>query len=191
MPKQRWRLTLTVAVPMTVTVAVAVGLLAGCASAPGTRPRASSGAPNGAAGAAANPTGTASAEVAAATGQVAAAETAFAKSMADRNFEHFLSFLSPDAIFFNGSSVEHGRGQIAQVWAPYFAGPHAPFSWKPDHVEVLPDGKLALSTGPLMQDGHVVGRFDSIWRLEAPNTWRIVFDKGEPVCSAPPSGAAG
>jgi len=185
MPKQRWRLILT----------VAAGLIAGCASSPGTRPRAPSGRVNGAASAAAraadNPTGTASAEVAAATGQVVAAETAFAKSMADRNFENFLSFLSPDAIFFNGSSVEHGPGQIAQVWAPYFAGPHAPFSWKPDHVEVLPDGKLALSTGPLMQDGHVVGRFDSIWRLESPNTWHIVFDKGEPVCSAPAAGSAG
>jgi len=51
---------------------------------------------------------------------------------------------------------------------------------------VLSDGKLALSTGPLLQQGRIVGRFDSVWRLEAPNTWRVVFDKGEPVCSAPP-----
>jgi ketosteroid isomerase-like protein len=44
-----------------------------------------------------------------------------------------------------------GRAQIAQVWAPYFAGPRAPFSWSPDDVQVLPDGKLALSTGPMLQ----------------------------------------
>ncbi|HEX4024135.1 MAG TPA: nuclear transport factor 2 family protein [Steroidobacteraceae bacterium] len=170
-------------------VMVAAGLIAGCASSPGTRSHARRTA---ASGAAPNPTGAASAQLAAATNQVAAAETALAKSMADRNFETFLALLSPDAIFFNGNSVEHGRAQIAQLWAPYFAGPRAPFSWTPDHVEVLPDGKLALSTGPLMQDGRIVGRFNSVWRLEAPNVWHIVFDKGEAVCSAPtPAGEPG
>jgi hypothetical protein len=49
-------------------------------------------------------------------------------------------------------------------------------------VEVLASGDLALSTGPVVVKGKVVGRFNSIWRLEAPNTWHIVFDKGESVC---------
>jgi hypothetical protein len=31
-----------------------------------------------------------------------------------------------------------------------------------------------------------VGRYNSVWRLEAPNTWHIILDKGEAVCSAPP-----
>jgi ketosteroid isomerase-like protein len=163
-----------------LTIAAAASLLAGCASSPGVRGGSRAGAVNRAAGA-----GAADTEVATATRQVAAAERAFAKSMADRNLDAFLGFLSPDAIFFNGSSVEHGPAEIAQVWAPYFAGPRAPFSWAPDHVEVLADGKLALSTGPMMQQGQVVGRFNSVWRLEAPNTWHIVFDKGEAVCSAP------
>jgi hypothetical protein len=50
----------------------------------------------------------------------------------------------------------------------------------------LPSGKLALSTGPIYIQGKEVGRFNSIWRLEAASTWRIVFDKGEAVCSAKP-----
>src|SRR6185312_10851012 len=93
---------------------------------------------------------------------------------------------------FSGQTIERGQAEIAAVWEPYFNGRTAPFSWEPDHVEVLPDGRLALSTGPLIEHGQVVGRFDSVWRLEAPNTWRIVFDKGEPVCGAPgaaPTGA--
>lgn len=27
--------------------------------------------------------------------------------------------------------------------------------------------------------GKPIARFTSVWRLEAPNTWRVVFDKGE------------
>lgn len=132
------------------------------------------------------PTAQASAALQQATGQVIATERAFAATMASRDFKDFLSFLSPDAIFFSGSSVERGPVQIAEQWAPYFQGRRAPFSWRPDDVQVLADGRLALSTGPLLQDGHIVGRFNSVWRLEAPHTWRIIFDKGEAVCSAPP-----
>ena len=44
-------------------------------------------------------------------------------------------------------------------------------------------GKFALSTGPATVNDRIVGRFNLIWRLEAPHTWRIVFDKGEPVCA--------
>ncbi len=170
-------------------VAVAAALSAGCAGSPAVRSQPRAGP---ARVTASDPTAAASAELAAATSQVVAAERTFAKSMADRNFQTFLSLLSADAVFFNGNSVEHGRAQIAQVWAPYFAGPRAPFSWSPDDVQVLPDGKLALSTGPMLQQGRIVGRFNSVWRLEAPNTWHIVFDKGEAVCSAPiPAGEPG
>jgi ketosteroid isomerase-like protein len=29
-------------------------------------------------------------------------------------------------------------------------------------------------------DGKVIGRFNSVWRQEAPGVWRVVFDKGSP-----------
>lgn len=166
-------------------VAAAATALAACTSGPQTRPAA--GGPRRAAPAA-NPAATAAAQaqVQNATAQVITTERAFAATMANRNFKAFLAFLSPDAIFFSGSTVEHGPAQIAEQWAPYFQGRRAPFSWEPDHVDVLADGRLALSTGPLLQQGKIVGRFDSVWRLEAPNTWHVVFDKGEAVCSAPP-----
>jgi ketosteroid isomerase-like protein len=118
--------------------------------------------------------------------QVVASERAFAQTMADRNFKAFQVFLSSEAIFFTGSAVEHGPEAIAATWKPYFNGAKAPFSWVPDNVQVLNSGKLALSTGPVYVDGKEVARFNSVWRLEGTNTWRIVFDKGEAVCSAPP-----
>jgi ketosteroid isomerase-like protein len=127
-----------------------------------------------------------SANAAAANKQVIAAEQAFAKTMADRNFKSFVTFLSPDAVFFSGNEVAHGAAAVAAKWEPYFSGREAPFSWAPDHVEVLASGDLALSTGYVYQNHKVVGRFNSIWRLESPNSWRIVFDKGEAVCEIAP-----
>jgi ketosteroid isomerase-like protein len=64
--------------------------------------------------------------------------------------------------------------------------PDAPFSWEPAEVEVLASGALALSSGPVRDPhGKLIGRFMSIWRLEAPGQWRVVFDKGSPVCDCP------
>jgi ketosteroid isomerase-like protein len=121
---------------------------------------------------------------AAAEEQVRATELAFAKTMADRDFPAFATHLSREAVFFDDHSVKHGADEVAAAWKPLFTAGAAPFSWAPDHIEVLASGTLALSTGPVTVGGTVVGRFNSIWRLEAPNTWRIVFDKGEAVCTA-------
>jgi len=119
------------------------------------------------------------------TEQVMAAERAFARTMVDRDFKGFVTFVSSEAIFFSGNAVQHGAAEVAASWKSSFSGAHAPFTWAPDFVEVLPSGKLALSTGPVYVAGKVVGRFNSVWRLEGPNTWRVVFDKGEAVCTAP------
>lgn len=110
--------------------------------------------------------------------EVEARETAFAKTMADRDFDAFLTFVSPEAIFFNGNQPLRGREAIGQAWARFFEGP-APFSWHPDVVEVLDSGGLALTSGPVRGPaGEELGRFNSIWRKEADGRWRVVFDKG-------------
>lgn len=114
--------------------------------------------------------------------QVFAAERAFARSMADRDASAFARHVSEEAIFFNGAGVLRGRKNVLAAWARFFQGKTAPFSWEPDRVEVLQSGTLALSTGLVRDpDGKVVGRFNSIWRLEAPGVWRVVFDKGSPA----------
>ena len=110
-----------------------------------------------------------------------AAERAFARSMAERNPGAFALALAEEAIFFDGSKALRGKPQVVAGWARFFEGKVAPFSWDPDQVEVLASGTLALSTG-LVRDaeGKVIARFNSIWRLEASGTWRVVFDKGSP-----------
>jgi len=123
--------------------------------------------------------------------QVADTERAFAATMKARDHAAFISFLADEAIFFSGTTALRGRASIAAAWRKYYQGEHAPFSWEPEQVEVVESGTLAYSGGPVYDaGGKVVGRFNSIWRLEAPGRWKIVFDRGEaPPCrcgSKPP-----
>ena len=118
--------------------------------------------------------------------QVRASELAFASAMKERNFQAFGEFVADEAVFFSGATALRGRSAILEGWKPFFAGPEAPFSWEPDQVEVLESGTLALSTGPVRDPtGKIIARFNSIWRLEAPNRWRVVFDKGGPPSPGP------
>jgi ketosteroid isomerase-like protein len=116
--------------------------------------------------------------------QVADTERAFARSMAERNHAAFTALLSEQAIFWS-HGVLHGKAAVAAAWKPFFDGPKAPFSWEPDDVQVLADGTLAHSTGPVRNpEGQVVSRFASVWRQETPGVWRIVFDRGQPLSAA-------
>ena len=103
--------------------------------------------------------------------EVEAAERSFARSMAERDPVAFTAALSEHAVFFGERNVHRGKAAVALAWKPFFEGPAAPFSWQPDRVEVLADGTLALSTGPVFDPaGKVIARFNSIWRQEAPGT---------------------
>ncbi len=120
--------------------------------------------------------------------QVMATERAFAKTMADRDHKAFASFIATDTVFFSGPKPLHGKQAVVDFWAKFYAEPKAPFSWEPKEVEVLDSGDLAISSGPVADpDGKVFAGFTSIWRREGPNTWRIIFDKGNTVCNCPPS----
>jgi ketosteroid isomerase-like protein len=118
--------------------------------------------------------------------QVWATELAFARTMAVRDLRAFGEFIADEAVFFAGKSVLRGKAEVVKGWAGYFGDGQAPFSWEPDQVEVLDSGTLALSTGPVRDpSGKIIARFNSIWRLEGPNRWRIVFDKGSPPSAGP------
>lgn len=115
--------------------------------------------------------------------EVTATEITFAKTMADRDLKGFTSHLAHDTVFFSGPKPLHGPQAVTDFWARFYAQPAPPFSWKPDQVEVLEGGTLALSTGPVHNmQGKLINRFVSIWRQESPGVWKIIFDRGEPVC---------
>jgi ketosteroid isomerase-like protein len=113
--------------------------------------------------------------------QVRARETAFAKSMADRDLAAFTSFISPEAVFVGVGGTTRGPIEIAAAWKRFFDGPAAPFSWRPETVEILASGALALSSGPVLDpQGQRIGTYDSTWRRDPDGVWRVVFDNGCP-----------
>jgi ketosteroid isomerase-like protein len=117
--------------------------------------------------------------------RVRARETAFARTMADRDHAAFATFVAEEALFM-GRSVLRGRPAVVAGWKAYFDGATAPFSWQPDRVEVVDSGTLAFSTGPVFDPGGKrVGTFNSTWRLEKDGEWRVVLDSGCPPCPCP------
>ena len=127
------------------------------------------------------------AQKATAADEVRAAETAFAKSMADRNLAAFTALLADEAVFFGGKGVMRGKTAVAADWKRFFDGAAAPFSWAPAEVEVLPSGDLGFTSGPVYDPkGQRIGTFNSVWQRQKDGAWKIVFDKGCPPCDCPP-----
>lgn len=115
--------------------------------------------------------------------QVRDTETAFAKTMADRDFAAFGSFLSDEAVFMSGDTPLRGKAAVAAAWKRFYDKPQPPFSWRPEKVEVLDSGMLAQTSGPVFDaSGKRIATFISVWRRESPGIWRIVFDQGCDAC---------
>lgn len=120
--------------------------------------------------------------------QVWAAECEFAATMARRDLPAFERHLSESALFFTGPQPLRGKAAVAAGWRRFYESADAPFSWEPDQVEVLGDGTLAHSTGPVRSPkGELIGRFFSVWRMEPGGQWRIVMDRGGPPDAKPAS----
>jgi ketosteroid isomerase-like protein len=123
--------------------------------------------------------------------QVFAAESAFAHTLAARDLAAFGTYVALDAVFFGGNGPQRGRAAVVAAWQSFFDGPTPPFSWSPETVEVLASGTLAHSSGPVLSPaGRRIGTFNSVWRLEPDGRWRVVFDKGCPVCDRGPAALA-
>ena len=119
-----------------------------------------------------------------------ATEEAFAQTMADRDHQAFVSFLSEETVFFGRSGEIRGKEAVAAAWKPLYEAPGAPFSWQPESATVLESGTLGLTSGPIFTpDGSRVGTFNSVWRREPDGSWKVVFDRGCPDCECPAADA--
>jgi len=123
-------------------------------------------------------------------------EVAFSHAAEGRDLAAFMSFLDVDARFV-GNGVLRGPDEIAAAWQVFFAEDGPTIKWRPQFVEVLASGDLALTRGPYRllakgPDGEAVvqwGTFNSVWRKDADDNWHIIFDagnasNGEPADSA-------
>ena len=114
-------------------------------------------------------------------------EIGFSKAAERRDVGAFVAFVDDDARFV-GRTVMRGPRDILEAWSRFFEDDGPTIKWRPRFVEVLEDGKLALTRGPYRlidrdADGAKVerwGTFNSVWRKQDDETWRVVFDAGSP-----------
>ena len=125
--------------------------------------------------------------------EVRCREIGFSKSIEARDMAAFRAFLDDDARFV-GDRVRRGPEEITAGWSVYAPADGPTLKWRPQIVEVLEDGALALSRGPyrytaVNAEGISVdyfGTFNSIWRRQADGSWKIVFDAGSPSAGVLP-----
>lgn len=119
-------------------------------------------------------------------------EIAFSLSVENQDPTAFESFIDADARFVGGS-ISRGPVEITAAWSVFFADDGPEMKWRPQYVEVLEDGKLALSRGPYRMTTHDPegkptehwGTFNSVWRRQTDGTWKVVFDAGSASGEAP------
>ncbi len=119
-------------------------------------------------------------------------EIGFSRAAELRDLAAFRSFIDADARFVS-STVLRGVDAIAAAWAVFFTDGGPEIKWRPQIIEVLEDGKLALSRGPYRvrasdENGNAIeqwGTFNSVWRLHPDGAWRVVFDAGSPADTPP------
>jgi len=120
-------------------------------------------------------------------------EIAFSQSVENQDAAAFASFIDADARFVGGS-VQRGADAVVAAWSVFFGEAAPKIMWRPQYIEVLEDGTLALSRGPFRMvvtdaDGaskEFWGTFNSVWRKHDDGTWKIVFDAGSDA-SGPPA----
>ena len=112
-------------------------------------------------------------------------EIGFSRSVENRDRDRFATFIDPDARFV-GNKVDRTPEAITEAWKVFFAGDLPSIKWRPQFVEVLESGDLALSRGPYRiidknEQGETReswGTYNSVWRKNADGEWLIVFDAG-------------
>jgi ketosteroid isomerase-like protein len=124
---------------------------------------------------------------------VACREIGFSKSIESRDLEAFKAFLDEDARFIS-DRPRRGIEEIAAGWSVFIPEDGPRIKWRPQFVEVLEDGTLALTRGPYRyratnESGEelvVWGTFNSVWRRKDDGSWKVVFDAGG-AAAEPPS----
>jgi len=114
-------------------------------------------------------------------------ELAFAASVADKDYEKFLSLIDENAIFSGGATLR-GRTAVGEGWKVFFTEHGPKLVWEPARVLVRPSGDIGTSTGPyrltsIAEDGTTrtsEGTFFSVWERQDDGSWKIIFDGGTP-----------
>jgi ketosteroid isomerase-like protein len=118
-------------------------------------------------------------------------EIAFSLSVENEDRDAFETLIDEDARFVGGSAIR-GRANIIDAWSVFFDKDGPDLIWRPQIIEVLESGDLALSRGPYRlrsrdENGDEVvewGTYNSVWRKNSNGEWHIIFDAGNGSASS-------
>lgn len=118
--------------------------------------------------------------------EVRCTEIAFSHSVENKDQEAFASLIDGDARFV-GSVALRGKETIVEAWSVFFQEDGPELVWRPQFIEMLKSGNLALSRGPYRmrsrnETGDIVeewGTFNSVWQKNEQSEWHIIFDAGD------------
>jgi ketosteroid isomerase-like protein len=111
----------------------------------------------------------------------------FARSVAERDRQRFLSFIGDPTTFNGGTANElRGRDAVLKEWTRFF-NPNGPtLSWTPTKGEVIGAGDVGYTTGRSIvrtrtTNGTITerrGEYLTVWRRQGDGSWKVVFDTG-------------
>ena len=118
--------------------------------------------------------------------EVRCTEVAFSQSVENHDKDAFAALIDEDARFVGNTNATRGRAEIVEAWSAFFTEDGPRQVWRPQIIEVLESGDLAISRGPYRlrskdENGEPTeewGTYNSIWRKNADGKWHIIFDAG-------------
>ena len=125
--------------------------------------------------------------------EVRCAEISFSLSVERKDIDAFASLIDADARFVS-DVVTRGSEAVVENWSGFFVPDGPEIAWRPQFIEVLKSGDLALSRGPYrmrvanddLEIDEFWGTYNSVWRKNQHDQWHIVFDAGNAASEPPP-----
>jgi len=118
------------------------------------------------------------------------ADADWAKACAAKDIEQFMSFVDPNARFWQGGEGVR-LAAIREEFRQSFGDKSFSLKWTPVDANVASAGDLAYSTGTFTLDGtdangqptHRSGSYLTVWKKSADGKWKVIEDIGS---TAPP-----
>ena len=116
----------------------------------------------------------------------------WAKACAAKDIEQFMSFVDPNARFWQGGEGVR-LAAIREEFRQSFGDKNFSLKWTPVDATVSGSGDLAYSTGTYTFDGtdangqptHRSGTYLTVWKKSADGKWKVIEDIGSTAPAKP------
>ena len=112
------------------------------------------------------------------------ADQDWAKSVAARSVDQFMSFIGDDAYMCDLSGKwMHGKDAIKADWTRALADPGMKLNWTVETADASKDGSLGYTRGSFQgeQGGKPFsGSYTTVWKKQKDGKWRVAVDIASP-----------